>query len=128
MPRNTEKREMPPRKSRSYVSKETIKNFLHLLQSEKKQKEIMFALNLSRSSVNRLTQRFLNGDFEEGKKIISSEEKKRGAKKDISSRTSAINVELAINPCTTLESINLNLKTIVTLIYLDQVYRETLKK
>ncbi|KAG0442132.1 hypothetical protein DMUE_0511 [Dictyocoela muelleri] len=108
MPRNTEKREMLPRKSRSYVSKETIKNFLYHLQSEKKQKEIMFALNLSRSKFNRLTQRFLNGDFEEGKKISSREEKKTWSeKKDISSRTSAINVDLANYPCTTLESINL---------------------
>ncbi|KAG0434715.1 Transposable element Tc3 transposase [Dictyocoela muelleri] len=110
MSRNHINNEIKPRKTRNYITKETIRNFLHLLRLEKKQSEIMSALNLSRSTVNRMTQRAINGDFDEDKKIISTEERKRGPKKDISLRTDAINLELAINSCTTLNSISLNLK------------------
>ncbi|KAG0435081.1 hypothetical protein DMUE_4896 [Dictyocoela muelleri] len=107
-PRNNN--ENSQRKKRVYVTKETIKNFIRLLCLEKKQSEMMSLMDLSKSTIQRLTRRFYNGDFGVEGNIISSEDKKRGKKKDTSIRTNFINLELSTNPCTTLRSLSLNLE------------------
>ncbi|KAG0438894.1 hypothetical protein DMUE_2809 [Dictyocoela muelleri] len=98
------------RKERKYITKETIKSFLRFIRLEKKQCEMMTLMNLSRSTIQRMTRKFLNGDFDDEKNLISSEENKRGIKKDITLRKNAINLELSINPCTTLQTLSLNLE------------------
>ncbi|KAG0440444.1 hypothetical protein DMUE_1745 [Dictyocoela muelleri] len=97
------------RKSKNYITKETIKIFLKLIKQEKTQKKIMNLMELSRSSIQRLQIRYINGDFCNDQNIISSEDNKRGSKKDTTDIKIAINLELTLNPCTTLKYLSMNI-------------------
>ncbi|KAG0442379.1 hypothetical protein DMUE_0311 [Dictyocoela muelleri] len=97
------------RKRRTQITKEKTESFLDIIDQEKTQVEICRILKLSKSTLQKMINKYHTGDFDDLKNIKTTEQLKKGSKKDYEIEKSVVRLELEANPCTTLKPISINI-------------------
>ncbi|KAG0436290.1 hypothetical protein DMUE_4295 [Dictyocoela muelleri] len=97
------------RKSRTQITLQKIETFLVIIEQEKTQVEMCRILKISKSALRKMIKRYHSGDFDDLRNFKTTEQLKKGAKKNYEIENCAVQMELEVNPCTTLQSLSLNI-------------------
>ncbi|KAG0437808.1 Transposable element Tc3 transposase [Dictyocoela muelleri] len=98
------------RKKRQTITRSIVECFLGLKESEVAFKDMIPILKISKSALKSLYKKYLLGEFEDMSLFRSAGDKK-SVLKDMSFEKNIVASEIAMNPCTTLQSISDKLKT-----------------
>ncbi|KAG0430419.1 hypothetical protein DMUE_5665, partial [Dictyocoela muelleri] len=100
------------RKTRQSINRSLVECFLGLLNNEMPLKEMLPILNVSMSTLKRLYNKYLAGEYLDLTLFKSSSEKKTEKLKNFSFEQNIIASEIQINPCIGLETLSQKLKSL----------------
>lgn len=117
------------RKKRQAITRNTVECLINQQGKNLSFKDMSSLLNLSKSTIKRLCNKYLNGEFLDLSNFKTAGEKKSLKQKDISFEKSILASEIASNPCTSLKSMSYALSTYnVTGSYSPSTISRILKK